>query len=85
MEMSLELPAHLNQEVVEIIFLEQDQVIPNVARIMHSTHCPHVKISDDAKRTMYHCISEFICFVTYEANAHCKREQWNTITDKDVH
>ncbi|KAH0669019.1 hypothetical protein KY289_023512 [Solanum tuberosum] len=34
---------------------------------------------------MYECISEFICFVTYEANAHCQREQRNTITDEDVH
>ncbi|XP_049403421.1 nuclear transcription factor Y subunit B-10-like [Solanum stenotomum] len=85
MDMSLELPAHLNQEVVEIIIQEQDRFIPNVARIMHSTHPPHAKISDDAKRTMYECISEFICFVTYEANAHCQREQRNTITDEDVH
>ncbi|XP_015075899.1 nuclear transcription factor Y subunit B-6-like [Solanum pennellii] len=83
-EMSLELPAHLNQEVVEIISQEQDQVIPNVSRIMQSTHPSHVKISDDAKRTMYHCMSEFICFVTYEANAHCQREQRNTITVEDV-
>ena len=82
--MSLELPAHLNQEVDEIISQEQDEVIPNVARIMHSTHPSHVKISDDAKRTMYHCMSEFICFVTYEANAHCQREQRNTITVEDV-
>ncbi|KAG5604531.1 hypothetical protein H5410_026023 [Solanum commersonii] len=85
MEMSLELPAHLNQEVVEIIIQEQDRFIPNVARIMHSTHPLHAKISDDAKRTMYKCISEFICFVIYEANAHCQSEQRNTITDKDVH
>ncbi|KAK6789057.1 hypothetical protein RDI58_012856 [Solanum bulbocastanum] len=84
-EMSLELPAHFNQEVVEIIIQEQDRYIPNVARIMHSTHPPHAKISDDAKRTMYECISEFICFVTYEANAHCQREQRNTIIDEDVH
>ncbi|XP_049346835.1 nuclear transcription factor Y subunit B-8-like [Solanum verrucosum] len=85
MEMSPELPAHLNQEVVEIIIQEQDRFIPNVARIMDSTHPPHAKISDDAKRTMYECISEFICFVTYEANAHCQSEQRNTITDEDVH
>ncbi|TMW93290.1 hypothetical protein EJD97_011912, partial [Solanum chilense] len=69
MEMSLELPAHLNQEIVEIIIQEQDRVIPNVVRIMHSIRPPHIMISDDAKQTMYHCISEFICFVTYETNA----------------
>ncbi|KAH0675352.1 hypothetical protein KY285_023153 [Solanum tuberosum] len=85
MVMSLELPAHLNQEVVEIIIQEQDRFIPNVARIMHSTHPPHAKITDDAKRTMYECISEFICFVTYKANTHCQREKRNTITDEEVH
>ncbi|WMV28771.1 hypothetical protein MTR67_022156 [Solanum verrucosum] len=59
--------------------------MPNVARIMHRTLPPHIKISDDAKWTMHDCISEFICFVTYEANARCQREQRNTITDEDVH
>ncbi|XP_006356441.2 nuclear transcription factor Y subunit B-4-like [Solanum tuberosum] len=85
MEMILELPSHLNQAVVEGIIQEQDQFMPNVARIMHRTFPPHIKISDDAKWTMHDCISEFICFVTYEANARCQREQRNTITDEDVH
>ncbi|XP_055806851.1 nuclear transcription factor Y subunit B-1-like [Solanum dulcamara] len=84
MEMSMELSAHLNQEVDECIIQEQDQFMTNMVEIMHMSLPPHTKISDKAKQTMKECVSEFICFVTCAAYDHCQREQRNTITAKDV-
>ncbi|OIT28970.1 nuclear transcription factor y subunit b-6 [Nicotiana attenuata] len=45
---------------------------------------PHAKISDDGKETIQECVSEFISFVTGEANDRCQREQRKTITAEDV-
>ncbi|KAL3519263.1 hypothetical protein ACH5RR_017412 [Cinchona calisaya] len=65
---------------------EQDRFMPiaNVIRIMRKILPPHAKISDDAKETVQECVSEFISFITGEANERCQREQRKTITAEDV-
>ncbi|EEF22128.1 ccaat-binding transcription factor subunit A, putative, partial [Ricinus communis] len=65
---------------------EQDRFMPiaNVIRIMRRILPPHAKISDDAKETIQECVSEYISFITSEANERCQREQRKTITAEDV-
>lgn len=58
--------------------------IANVIRIMRRILPPHAKISDDAKETVQECVSEYISFITGEANERCHREQRKTITAEDV-
>ncbi|XP_031286321.1 nuclear transcription factor Y subunit B-9-like [Pistacia vera] len=68
------------------VIREQDQYMPiaNVIRIMRRILPPHAKISDDAKETVQECVSEYISFITGEANERCHREQRKTITAEDV-
>ncbi|KAI4296058.1 hypothetical protein L6164_036048 [Bauhinia variegata] len=70
----------------ECMVREQDRFMPiaNVIRIMRKILPPHAKISDDAKETIQECVSEYISFVTGEANERCQREQRKTITAEDV-
>ncbi|XP_051128586.1 nuclear transcription factor Y subunit B-3-like [Andrographis paniculata] len=70
----------------ECVVREQDRFMPiaNVIRIMRKILPSHAKISDDAKETMQECVSEFISFVTGEANDRCQREQRKTVTAEDV-
>lgn len=65
---------------------EQDRFMPiaNVIRIMRKILPAHAKISDDAKETIQECVSEYISFITGEANERCQREQRKTITAEDV-
>ncbi|XP_059664156.1 nuclear transcription factor Y subunit B-9-like [Cornus florida] len=65
---------------------EQDQYMPiaNVIRIMRCILPPHAKISDDVKETIQECVSEYISFITSEANVRCRHEQRKTITAEDV-
>lgn len=73
-------------EESECIIREQDRFMPiaNVIRIMRKILPPHAKISDDAKETIQECVSEYISFITSEANDRCQREQRKTITAEDV-
>ncbi|CAI9105953.1 OLC1v1004990C1 [Oldenlandia corymbosa var. corymbosa] len=70
----------------ECMVREQDRFLPiaNVVRIMRKILPGHAKISDDAKDTVQECVSEFINFVTGEANDRCQREHRKTITAEDV-
>ncbi|KAK6149627.1 hypothetical protein DH2020_017152 [Rehmannia glutinosa] len=70
----------------ECVVREQDRFMPiaNVIRIMRKILPPHAKISDDAKETIQECVSEYISFITSEANDRCQREQRKTITAEDV-
>ncbi|OIT33467.1 nuclear transcription factor y subunit b-6 [Nicotiana attenuata] len=70
----------------ECTIREQDRFMPiaNVIRIMRRILPPHAKISDDSKETIQECVSEFISFITGEANERCQREQRKTITAEDV-
>ncbi|CAK8570771.1 unnamed protein product [Lathyrus sativus] len=65
---------------------EQDQYMPiaNVIRIMRRILPSHAKISDDAKETIQECVSEYISFITAEANERCQREQRKTVTVEDL-
>lgn len=65
---------------------EQDQYMPiaNVIRIMRRILPPHAKISDEAKETIQECVSEFISFITGEANERCQSEQRKTVTAEDI-
>ncbi|XP_030528114.1 nuclear transcription factor Y subunit B-3-like [Rhodamnia argentea] len=65
---------------------EQDRYMPiaNVIRIMRRILPTHAKISDDAKETIQECVSEYISFITGEANDRCQQEQRKTITAEDV-
>ncbi|KAH0713970.1 hypothetical protein KY290_006832 [Solanum tuberosum] len=76
------VPAHLNQDS-ECTIQEQHRFMPiaNVIRIMRRILPPRAKISDDSKQTIQECVSEFISFVTGEANERCQRK---TITAEDV-
>ncbi|GER52834.1 nuclear transcription factor Y subunit B3 [Striga asiatica] len=70
----------------ECMVREQDRFMPiaNVIRIMRRILPPHAKISDDAKETIQECVSEYISFITSEANDRCQREQRKTITAEDI-
>nr|GEY31447.1 nuclear factor Y, subunit B6 [Tanacetum cinerariifolium] len=70
----------------ECLVREQDRLMPiaNVIRIMRRILPSHAKISDDAKETVQECVSEYISFVTGEANDRCQREQRKTITAEDI-
>ncbi|KAK7310332.1 hypothetical protein RJT34_07785 [Clitoria ternatea] len=65
---------------------EQNQYMPiaNVIRVMRRILPSHAKISDDAKETIQECVSEYISFITAEANERCQREQRKTVTAEDV-
>ncbi|XP_038974158.1 nuclear transcription factor Y subunit B-6 [Phoenix dactylifera] len=65
---------------------EQDRFMPiaNVIRIMRKVLPLQAKISDDAKETIQECVSEYISFITGEANERCQREHRKTITAEDV-
>ncbi|CAA7406843.1 unnamed protein product [Spirodela intermedia] len=65
---------------------EQDRFMPiaNVIRIMRRVLPTHAKIADDAKETVQECVSEYISFVTSEANERCQQEQRKTITAEDL-
>ncbi|KAL8090200.1 nuclear transcription factor Y subunit B-1-like [Apium graveolens] len=70
----------------ECIVREQDRFMPiaNVIRLMRKSIPAHGKISDDAKELVQESVSEFISFVTSEANFRCQKEHRKTITAEDV-
>jgi len=76
---------HASQPCMQLV-REQDQYMPiaNVIRIMRRILPSHAKISDDAKETIQECVSEYISFITGEANERCQREQRKTVTAEDV-
>ncbi|KAK1316990.1 Nuclear transcription factor Y subunit B-6 [Acorus calamus] len=58
--------------------------IANVIRIMRKVLPAHAKISDDAKETIQECVSEYISFITAEANHRCRSEHRKTVTADDL-
>ncbi|CAN1193999.1 Nuclear transcription factor Y subunit B-9 [Linum perenne] len=58
--------------------------VANIIRIMRRILPPNAKISDDAKETIQECVSEYISFVTGEANERCQREHRKTVTADDL-
>ncbi|SCU99906.1 LANO_0F04280g1_1 [Lachancea nothofagi CBS 11611] len=73
-----------NQFVAEL--REQDRWLPinNVGRLMKSTLPTSAKVSKDAKECMQECVSEFISFVTSEANDRCTQDKRKTINGEDI-
>ncbi|SCU83527.1 LAME_0C05490g1_1 [Lachancea meyersii CBS 8951] len=73
-----------NQFVAEL--REQDRWLPinNVGRLMKNTLPVSAKVSKDAKECMQECVSEFISFVTSEANDRCTQDKRKTINGEDV-
>lgn len=63
---------------------EKQMPIANVIRIMRKVLPSHAKISEDAKEAMQECVSEYISYVTAEANQRCHDEQRKTITPEDL-
>ncbi|KAL3503627.1 hypothetical protein ACH5RR_038076 [Cinchona calisaya] len=58
--------------------------IANILRIMKHGLPSNVKVSEDAKRILQECVSEYISFITSEANERCHRELRKTITAEDI-
>ncbi|WVZ81546.1 hypothetical protein U9M48_028912 [Paspalum notatum var. saurae] len=79
-------PAVPNLELESSVIREQDRLMPvaNVSRIMRQVLPPNAKISDDAKELIQECVSEFISFVTGEANDRCHAERRKTVTAEDI-
>ncbi|XP_031738747.1 nuclear transcription factor Y subunit B-9-like [Cucumis sativus] len=84
--LSVAATANNNEQNQQCMVREQDQYMPmaNVIRIMKRILPSHAKISDDTKETIQECVSEYISFITSEANERCHREQRKTVTAEDV-
>ncbi|XP_012839452.1 PREDICTED: nuclear transcription factor Y subunit B-9-like [Erythranthe guttata] len=64
--------------------VDQYMPIANITRIMRRVLPSHAKIADDAKEAIQEYVSEFISFVTAEANWRCNRDYRSTVTPEDV-
>ncbi|SCV04039.1 LAMI_0H12948g1_1 [Lachancea mirantina] len=84
MEQDEERRERHNQFVAEL--REQDRWLPinNVGRLMKNTLPVTAKVSKDAKECMQECVSEFISFVTSEANDRCAADKRKTINGEDI-
>ncbi|KAK7320315.1 hypothetical protein VNO77_29680 [Canavalia gladiata] len=65
---------------------EQNPNLPMtcLVRLMRLVLPSHVKITEETKETVMECVSEFISFITGEANEHCQIERRRTILAEDV-
>mmetsp|Transcript_11489 Transcript_11489/g.11506 ORF Transcript_11489/g.11506 Transcript_11489/m.11506 type:complete len:162 (+) Transcript_11489:104-589(+) len=65
---------------------EQDKYLPiaNVARIMKKMLPVTAKIAKDGKECMQECVSEFISFITSEAEDRCLQEKRKTVSGDDI-
>ncbi|EYU40567.1 hypothetical protein MIMGU_mgv1a021656mg, partial [Erythranthe guttata] len=79
-------PGEVNQEQQQGVKREADQYMPttNITHIMRCVLPAHVKIADDAKEAIQVCVSEFINFITVEANNICHCDYRRTVTPEDV-
>ncbi|VDO18509.1 unnamed protein product [Heligmosomoides polygyrus] len=65
---------------------DQERFLPiaNVARVMKTMIPSSGKIAKDAKECVQECVSEFISFITSEANDKCMSEKRKTISADDL-
>ncbi|KAL9167112.1 hypothetical protein ABFS82_05G075400 [Erythranthe guttata] len=65
---------------------EADEYMPiaNITRILRRVLPTHAEIADNAKEAIQECVSEFISFITAEANRRCRRDYRRTVTSEDV-
>jgi nuclear transcription Y subunit beta len=70
----------------ELAIREKGRLIPiaSLVRVMRRVLPPQAKVSDDSKELMQECVSEFISFVTGEANEWCQGDHRTTVTGEDV-
>ncbi|TKY57402.1 Nuclear transcription factor Y subunit B-6 [Spatholobus suberectus] len=55
-----------------------------VQRLIRKVLPKHAKVTDESKETILECVTEFISFITGEANHHCKVERRKTVTAEDL-
>lgn len=68
------------------VYKEQDRFLPiaNVGRVMKNALPSSGRVGKDSKECMQECVSEFISFITSEANDRCIQEKRKTITGDDI-
>ncbi|KAI4306223.1 hypothetical protein L6164_029516 [Bauhinia variegata] len=81
-------------DVVEYAGAEQRVQLPafsdtylpaaNVVRIMRQILPPYAKIADDSKEIFQLCLTEYIGFITSEANDVCRKDKRKTLTADDT-
>ncbi|KAI6649487.1 hypothetical protein LOD99_11852 [Oopsacas minuta] len=84
-QLQIEL-AGVNKESSTYSLREQDYLFPitNVSRIMKSVLPGNTKVSTEAKMCMQECVSEFVNFISSEANEICSSQKRKIITTEDV-
>ena len=65
---------------------DYDNYLPlaNIGRIIKSNLPKDVKLSKSSKETLQECVSEFISFITSEANDKCNFEKRKIIKGEDI-
>ena len=65
---------------------EYDNYLPlaNIGRIIKNNLPKDVKLSKNSKETFQECVSEFISFITSEANDKCNAEKRKIIKGEDI-
>ena len=65
---------------------EYDNYLPlaNIGRIIKNNLPKDVKLSKSSKETFQECVSEFISFITSEANDKCNIEKRKIIKGEDI-
>ena len=65
---------------------EYDNHLPlaNIGRIIKNNLPKDVKLSKSSKETLQECVSEFISFITSEANDKCNLEKRKRIKGEDI-
>ena len=65
---------------------EYDNYLPlaNIGRIIKNNLPKDVKLSKSSKETFQECVSEFISFITSEANDKCNTEKRKIIRGEDI-
>jgi len=67
---------------------EQDRLMPiaNIGKIMarQLAYTGHSKISEDTKRLMQECATEFICFIISEANDQATQAKRKAVSGQDI-
>ena len=68
------------------LITEFDNYLPlaNIGRIIKNNLPKDVKLSKSSKETLQECVSEFISFITSEANDKCNLEKRKIIKGEDI-
>ena len=75
-----------HQRMLDLVAAEEDKRLPShsVTRIMKEALPENAKIGKAAKELMQECATEFIAFITSEANDKCKEEMRVNIHGMDI-